>query len=132
MNPVVHFELPYHDADRASAFYNAVFGWKYQKLGPQTGDYILFITCEVDAKPGKPAGAIDGGMFPFKQDWPAQYPTIVIGVGNIYETIQLIKQHGGEVLGEPHEIPGTGKYVAFIDTEGSRLSLIEPISFRSA
>ncbi len=128
MNPVVHFELPYHNADRASKFYRAVFGWKCTILGPQKGDYILLTTCEKDAKPGKPAGAIDGGMFPFKEDWPAQYPSIVIGVGDIEESMQAISRHGGEVLGPPHSIPGTGKYVAFMDTEGSRLSILEPIS----
>lgn len=128
MNPVVHFELPYHDAIRASTFYSKVFGWKYEILGPQMRDYILLTTCVQDAKPGKPAGAIDGGMFPFKKDWPAQYPSIVIGVGDILETMKSISKHGGEVLGEPFEISGTGKYVAFMDTEGSRLSIIEPIS----
>lgn len=128
MNPVVHFELPYHDADRASKFYNDVFGWKYEILGPQMRDYILLTTCEQDAKLGKPARAIDGGMFPFKEDWPSQYPSIVIGVGDINETMKSINKHGGEVLGEPYEIPGTGKYVAFMDTEGSRLSIIEPVS----
>ncbi len=90
------------------------------------GNYVLLATAEKDAKPGKPAGAIDGGMFPLKEDWPAQYPSIVIGVGDIKETMKSITKHGGKVLGEPYEIPGTGKYVAFTDTEGSRLSILEP------
>lgn len=127
MNPVVHFELPYRDAERASTFYSKVFGWKCEMLGTNMGDYILLTTCVQDAKPGKPAGAIDGGMFPFKKDWPAQYPSIVIGVGDINETMKSITKHGGKVLGEPYEIPGTGRYVAFMDTEGSRLSVIEPV-----
>lgn len=126
MNPVAHFELPYHDAERAVEFYSAVFGWKCQNLGPEIGGYILLTTCEQDAKPVKPAGAIDGGMFPFKEDRPAQYPSVVIGVGDIEEIINTIHKNGGEVLGEPMEIPGTGKYVAFTDTEGSRLSILEP------
>jgi len=126
MNPVVHFELPYHNANRASEFYNKVFGWKYEILGPSMGDYILLTTAEQDAIPEKPSGAIDGGMFPFKEDWPAQYPSIVIGIGNINETMKAITQCGGKVLGEPYEIPGTGKYVSFLDTEGSRLSILEP------
>lgn len=126
MNPVVHFELPYHDADRAAKFHRKVFGWKTEFLGPEMGDYILLTTAEQDAKPGMPAGAIDGGMFPFKEDWPAQYPSIIVGVGDIQQTMNTINENGGEVLGEPHQIPGTGKYVAFIDTEGSRLSFIQP------
>lgn len=126
MNPVVHFELPYTDGYRAVTFYHSVFGWKIKKLGPEMGDYILVTTAESDAKPGTPAGSIDGGMFPVKPEWPAQYPSIVIGVKDIEESMQKIKQHGGEVFGEPYDIPGTGLYVSFRDTEGSRLSILQP------
>jgi len=30
------------------------------------------------------------------------------------------------VLGEPMEIPGVGQYVSFMDTEGNRVSLLQP------
>jgi len=33
MNPVVHFELPYENAERISKFYQSVFGWKLTNLG---------------------------------------------------------------------------------------------------
>lgn len=39
MNPVVHFELPVEDRDRASEFYSTVFGWEANKLGPEMGNY---------------------------------------------------------------------------------------------
>lgn len=126
MNPVVHFELPYHQAERAVKFYQVVFGWKTSLLGSEMGGYILLTTAEKDVKPGMPAGAINGGMFLFNEDRPAQYPSIVIGVENIQKTIATINENGGEVLGEPHYIPETGKYVAFMNTEGSRLSILEP------
>lgn len=126
MNPVVHFELPYKDAERATNFYTTVFGWKTEMLGPEMGSYILATTAESDAKKGAPAGAINGGMFPYKEDWPLQHPSIVIGVGDIEEAMKDIKENGGEVLGDPHEIPGTGKYVSFVDTEGNRISILQP------
>jgi uncharacterized protein len=34
---------------------------------------------------------------------------------------------GGNVLGEPMEIPGVGQYVSFFDTEGNRVSMLQPI-----
>ncbi len=126
MNPVVHFELPYDDANRIAEFYNTVFHWKLTFLGKEFGNYILATTAETDAKPGTPAGAINGGFFPVKPDWPAQYPSVVIGVKNIEESIKTINQHGGEVLGEPMLIPNFGLYVAFFDTEGNRNSIIQP------
>ena len=32
----------------------------------------------------------------------------------------------GEVLGEPMHIPGIGQFVAFLDTEGNRASMLQP------
>jgi len=128
MNPVVHFEMPYEDRERMAAFYSFVFGWKLQMLGEEMGNYVLATTAEQDAKPGAPAGAINGGFFPKRADWPAQYPSIVIGVENIRESVAKIVKAGGEVLGEPMEIPGIGQYVSFFDTEGNRSSMLQPVS----
>jgi predicted enzyme related to lactoylglutathione lyase len=35
---------------------------------------------------------------------------------------------GGEVLGEPMAIPGVGDYVVFVDPEGNRLSMLQPLA----
>jgi predicted enzyme related to lactoylglutathione lyase len=32
------------------------------------------------------------------------------------------------VLGEPLPIPGVGQYVAFFDTEGNRVSMLQPLA----
>jgi len=66
------------------------------------------------------------GLFPFKSDWPAQYPSVVIGVEDIQAAMSRVTKAGGEVLSEPMEIPGVEKYVAFIDTEGNRNSMMQP------
>jgi hypothetical protein len=41
--------------------------------------------------------------------------------------MQDVANNGGEVLGEPMEIPGIGQYVSFFDTEGNRVSLLQPL-----
>jgi uncharacterized protein len=127
MNPVVHFEMPYRDRDRAARFYAEAFGWKIDKLGPEMGHYAVVTTAETDAKPGAPAGAINGGMFEFKPDWPAQYPSVVIAVEDMAAAMARVTKAGGEVLGEPMLIPGIGDYVAFFDTERNRHSMLKPI-----
>ena len=66
------------------------------------------------------------GGFPKKKDWPAQYPSIVIAVENIINSISKIAEAGGEVLGEPMEIQGVCQYVSFIDTEGNQCSILQP------
>lgn len=126
MNPVVHFELPYTNAERISNFYSNVFGWKLTHLGENSGNYILATTAVADAKPGQPAGAINGGFYPVKPDWPAQFPSIVIGVGDMQAAMNAINSKGGKVLGDPMMIPGFGLYVSFLDTEGNRNSVIQP------
>ncbi|WP_455221152.1 VOC family protein [Kaarinaea lacus] len=127
MDPVVHFELPYENADQIARFYEKVFGWKIQPLGEEMSNYILATTAESDVKPGAPAGAIDGGFYLKKPDWPAQYPSIVIGVKDIQESMNKVTQEGGRVLGEPMTIPGVGEYVSFLDTEENRISMLQPI-----
>ena len=72
-------------------------------------------------------GTINGGFFPRKPDWPAQHPSVVIGVGDIRAAMTQITRAGGVVLGEPMEIPGIGQYVSFTDTEGNRASLLQPL-----
>jgi uncharacterized protein len=127
MNPVVHFEMPYRDGQRAARFYTAAFGWQTQMLGQQMGDYLLVTTAVSDVRPGAPAGAINGGLFPFKPDSPAQYPAVVVAVEDIRAAMERVEQAGGQVLGEPMEIPGIGQYVAFMDTEGNRNSMLQPL-----
>jgi predicted enzyme related to lactoylglutathione lyase len=126
MNPVVHFEMPYRDRERAARFYSAAFGWQTQMLGPEMGDYLLVTTAVSDAKPGAAAGAINGGLYPFKPDWPAQYPSVVIAVEDLQAAMQRVRRSGGEMLGEPMQISGIGQYIAFVDTEGNRNSMLQP------
>ncbi len=40
--------------------------------------------------------------------------------------MKKVTDAGGRLLGEPMEIPGVGKYVSFFDTEGNRVSMLEP------
>jgi predicted enzyme related to lactoylglutathione lyase len=48
MNSVVHFELPYEDADRVTKFYQNAFGWQTQTVGEEMGNYVLATTTETD------------------------------------------------------------------------------------
>lgn len=132
MNPVVHFEMPYDDRGRMAAFYRSVFGWELQMLGEEMGNYVLATTCkpgqDVKAPADASRGAINGGFFPRNPEWPAQYPSVVIAVDDIRSAMKRVNEAGGEVLGEPMEIPGVGQYVSFFDTEKNRVSLLQPMA----
>jgi predicted enzyme related to lactoylglutathione lyase len=127
MNPVVHFEMPYDDAGRIARFYEQAFGWRTEALGKQMGRYVLATTTETDDRGPKMPGAINGGFYERKPDWPAQHPSVVIAVDDIAAAMEGVRKAGGRVLGEPTEIPGVGRYVSFIDTEGNRISMLQPV-----
>lgn len=128
MDPVIHFELPYEDAQRIAGFYEVAFGWQTEPMGEKMGNYVLATTALTDAKKGAQAGAINGGFYKKTPDQPAQYPSIVIAVQNIRVSIKRVTDAGGQVLGEPMPIPGVGFYVSFLDTEGNRGSMLEPVA----
>src|SRR5918911_4386996 len=121
MNPVIHFEMPAEDRKRMADFYTKVFDWKTQHLGEEMGNYVLATTTESDEKgrPKKP-DAINGGFFQKTDDKPAQYPSVVIAVEDIYIHSHNVEEAGGKVFGEPWNISGVGLYVSFLDTEGNR------------
>ncbi len=86
MDPVVHFEMPYEDRQRVSAFYSSAFGWQSQMTGEEMGNYVAATTTESEEHEGTPGlpkkpGAINGGLYPKREDWPARYPSVVIKVG---------------------------------------------------
>lgn len=129
MSPVVHFEMPYMNSERLMRFYSHAFGWQMQKLGEEMGEYITAATTEVDEKRMvKRPGVINGGFFPKNPDGPTLYPSVVIAVEDIKEAMRKVTDADGKILGDPVEIPGIGQYVSFIDTEGNRVSLLQPTS----
>ena len=134
MNPIVHFEMPARDNGRMSKFYEGVFGWKTQQLGPEMGDYVVVQTTETGENnfPKEP-GRINGGFFGRTQE--DQVPSVVIAVDDIRDAMKRVTAAGGKVLGgqkpgEPDDIPGIGLYAAFIDTEGNRVGMLQPSPMR--
>ena len=127
MNPVVHFEMPFDDRRRMAKFYESAFGWKTEHLSSEMGNYVLATTTETENGRPKTPGTINGGFFEKKPDWPMQSAAIVIAVEDIRAAMKKVTGAGGKVLGEPVDIPGVGKYVSFTDTEGNRVSLLQPL-----
>lgn len=131
MNPVVHFELPATDNKRMADFYTRAFGWQTKQLGPEMGNHVVVTTTELGANqlPKEP-GRINGGFFTKTKE--TQHPSVVIAVDDIKKAMKKVEEAGGKVLGgsrgrgEPDDIPGVGLYASFLDTEGNRVSLLQP------
>src|SRR5262249_19332805 len=52
---------------------------------------------------------------------------LVIAVDDIKQHMKKVKQAGGELLGDPIDIPGVGSYVSVRDTEGNRVAMLQPL-----
>ena len=126
--PVVHFEMPAKDRKRVSEFYSKVFGWNMQQFGAEMGNYLVAQTTETDAQGMvQTKGAINGGFFDFKDQEGFNSPHVVISVEDLSKSIENIKSSGGQVNGEPMDIPGIGKYISFKDTEGNIVGMLAPL-----
>ena len=137
MNPVVHFEMGYFDRERMKKFYQAAFDWQLQQMGPEMGNYVLAHTTETDENGMvKTPGTINGGFYE-KTDNPLSHPpSVVVAVQDIHSSMKAVEAAGGKILGamdekgapsmEPMMIPGVGLWISIEDTEGNRVSILQP------
>jgi len=128
--------MGYFDRERMKKFYATAFGWHMQQLGPEMGDYVIAQTTETDDKGMvQTPGTINGGFYQ-KAGPQSHAPSIVISVEDIRSAMQAVVANGGKILGgmdaqgnqtmEPGMIPGVGLWIAVQDTEGNRVSLLQP------
>ncbi len=136
MNPVVHFEMGYNDKARMVKFYETVFGWETEAMGPDMGGYVVAHTAETDEQGMiQRKGAINGGFYQKTDDPQSQAPSVVVSVDDIQAAMKAVEAAGGKILGgmnqkgehimEPQMIPGVGLWISVMDTEGNRFSILQ-------
>ena len=132
-NPVGHFEMPGEDMERMKKFYETAFNWRMNQLGKDMGDYVVVTTTDTDENQMvKTPGTINGGFYKKTEDSLSKYPSVVIMVDDIQEAMKKVEEAGGKVIGgqskkgEPDDIPGIGLYASIMDTEGNRISILQP------
>ncbi len=115
MSRPVHFEIHVADAERAIAFYTAVFGWSITKWeGPW--DYWLVGTGE---GPG-----IDGALVKRRGDGPVEGAAVnsfvvTMDVASCDATVAAIVKHGGTIAVPKMTIPGVGWLAYGKDPDGN-------------
>jgi len=127
MKPVVHFEMPYDDGTRMVKFYESAFAGRCRCL---VRTWAITSWQPPPKRTRAAPKSLVRSMEAFsrkKPDWPAQYPSVVIAVDDVKESMKKVLEAGGKVIGEPMDIPGVGKYVSFSDTEGNRVGMLQPI-----
>lgn len=122
-NPIVHFEIPADDVERAKKFYENIFGWEIKKFDYPGEPYWGVHAAETDEKNMvKKPGMINGGMM--KRQKKGQGVVNYISVDSIDSKLDEIKKLGGKIVVEKTEIaPGMGWVAMFKDSEGNLMGL---------
>ncbi len=110
-------ELATRDTETAGAFYAKLFDWAVE-TGNVTGvEYTMF------SKNEKPAG----GMMAIDENWGEVPPhwMIYFRVDNCDETVEKVKALDGQVLVDPMDIPGTGRFAMAMDPQGAKFAFIQ-------
>lgn len=120
MDPVVHFEIPADDFERAKNFYANLFGWKIEEWPGSPTKYGMATTA-----PSGQANAINGAIM---QKGNGVTSTVVtIQVPSIDDYLDKITQAGGKLKMAKVKIGDMGYNASFYDTEGNIVGLWENI-----
>ena len=117
-NPVVYFEIPVNDIDRAVKFYTAVFNFDFEKESIDNNEMALFPF--VDGNSGISGALAKGEIYKPTKDGVVLY----FKTEKIDETLKLATSNGGKVL-FPKTDNGIGLVAEFEDTEGNRIALFQ-------
>jgi uncharacterized protein len=120
MNPVVHFEIPVTDMDRAIRFYEAVFVIKLMRQ--EVDGYTMAFFPRADGKPGASGALAKGDVYV-----PSKAGAILyFDVRRIDPVLERAAVQGGKVLYPKKDIGEAGFVAEIEDSEGNRIALSEP------
>nr|WP_315396334.1 VOC family protein [uncultured Sphingobacterium sp.] len=122
-NPVIYFEIPVHDLNRAEKFYTAVFNFKFEQEIIDGYEMSLFPFKE--SSRGISGALAKGDAYvPTKQGVIIYFKT-----ENMDATLEKVISEGGKILYPKTVNDKFGFVVAeFEDSEGNRIALHQTIS----
>ncbi len=117
-NPVVYFEIPVADIDRAMKFYSSVFKFDFRREVIDKHEMALFPFS--DKATGISGALAKGEVYKPTKDGVILYFT----TSNLDETINLAIENGAQIL-YPKTDNGLGFVAEFEDSEGNRIALFQ-------
>lgn len=121
-NPVVYFEIPVTDMDRAIKFYQAVFNLDFEKEVIDNNEMALFPF--VDESKGITGALAKGEIYKPTNDGVVIY----FKTENINETLKLAVANGGQILYPKTSNGDLGFVAEFEDSEGNRIALHQSVA----
>lgn len=117
MSSVVHFEIPVDDVERASKFYNMLFGWMPEKV-PGPYEYWMVNTKKTEGELG-----INGGISRRKKE--SEHIVDYIEVDSIDNCLRKVENLGGKIIEQKTAIPKMGWFAICEDTEKNAFGIWE-------
>lgn len=119
-NQLAHFAINATDLDRARAFYEKVFGWKFEPWGPPG---FLKIATADNQQPGV-IGAMQQRREIVKGERMNGFEC-TISVDSIDRAVAAVEAGGGTIVMPKATIPGVGTLIFFKDPDGNIAGAIE-------
>lgn len=118
-NPVLHFEIPVTDMDRAVAFYQDVLGLELHR---ETVDgYEMAFFPRHDDLPGSSGALAKGDVYKPSHDGSIIY----FDVADIDAVLAQAAARGSQILYAKKDIGEAGYVAEFEDSEGNRIALTQ-------
>lgn len=121
-NPVIYFEIPVNDLNRAEKFYSSVFGFNFEKEIIDSCEMSLFPF--EDSKSGISGALAKGDVYQPTKDGVILY----FKTESIDATLEKVLEQKGEIL-YPKTINEKHGFIVteFQDSEGNRIALHQEI-----
>ena len=107
-NRIDYVEIPVTDLPKARAFFEAMFGWKFQEWGDE---YYSFND-----------GRFDGGLRKADESAPATGVLLVFYSGDLERDVGRVRELGGTISQDIFSFPG-GRRFQFIDPVGTEFAI---------
>jgi hypothetical protein len=115
--PVVWFEIPVRDLQRAATFYGELFGWRFGRVENMDPQYLI-----IDA-----GDSINGGLRAVDDVASGDGPFVYVAVEGLLDIMERAKEFGGSVDREPTLISDqAGAYAVLRDPDGNRIGVWVP------
>jgi predicted enzyme related to lactoylglutathione lyase len=123
MPRINHFAIPADAPDRAIAFYQDVFGWRFE-IGweydtPQGKEKYWKIFTGGDGSAG-----IDGGLQ--RREYPGQQISVSLEVPEVDACTKLVEKCGGKTIVGKVGLPGVAWFAVCQDSEGNNFGIYQP------
>lgn len=121
-NPVIFFEIPVDDLDRAERFYSKVFGFSFER--ENIDGYEMTFFPFYDNKTGITGALAKGDVYQPSTSGVILY----FFTADIDQTLEKVLLYDGTILYPKVFNDQYGFYVAeFKDTEGNRIAIQQPV-----